>query len=60
MLQEPTEKPVNLTDDLRRLGEELHARTDEVVAGLSSRSKESGQVLDALVEDSFAKVGSVS
>jgi diguanylate cyclase (GGDEF)-like protein len=60
MLQERTQKPVNLADDLRRLGEELHARTDEVVAGLSSRSKESGQVLDALVEDSFAKVGSVS
>ncbi|HEV3070699.1 MAG TPA: EAL domain-containing protein [Solirubrobacteraceae bacterium] len=60
MLQERTLKPVNLADDLRRLGEELHARTDEVVAGLSSRSKESGQVLDALVEDSFAKVGSVS
>src|ERR1700686_2015960 len=60
MLQERTLKPVNLADDLRRLGEERHARTDEVVAGLSSRSKESGQVLDALVEDSFAKVGSVS
>ncbi len=60
MLHESTREPVNLTDDLRRLGEELHARTDEVVAGLSSRSKESGQVLDALVEDSFAKVGSVS
>ncbi len=60
MLEESTLKPVNLADDLRRLGEELHARTDEVVAGLSSRSKESGQVLDALVEDSFAKVGSVS
>jgi diguanylate cyclase (GGDEF)-like protein len=60
MLSESTLKPVNLADDLRRLGEELHARTEEVVAGLSSRSKESGQVLDALVEDSFAKVGSVS
>jgi diguanylate cyclase (GGDEF)-like protein len=60
MLKASTLQPVDLADDLRRLGEELHARTDTVVAGLSSRSRESSQVLDALVEDSFAKVGSVS
>jgi diguanylate cyclase (GGDEF)-like protein len=46
--------------DLRRFGEELHARTDAVVDGMLRRSSESSQVLDALVEDSFAKVGAVS
>jgi len=60
MLKASALQPVDLADDLRRLGEELHARTETVVAGLSSRSRESSQVLDALVEDSFAKVGSVS
>jgi diguanylate cyclase (GGDEF)-like protein len=60
MPEESTQRSANLADDLRRLGEELHERTETVVAGLSSRSRESGQVLDALVEDSFAKVGSVS
>jgi diguanylate cyclase (GGDEF)-like protein len=47
-------------DDLRRLGEALKGSTDEVVARLQSRSGRSGRVLDALVEDSFARVGSVS
>jgi diguanylate cyclase (GGDEF)-like protein len=47
-------------DDLRRLGEALKKRTDEVVARLQGRSGRSGRVLDALVEDSFARVGSVS
>ncbi len=46
--------------DLRRLGEALKRRTDDVVAGLQRRSAESGYVLDTLVEESFARVGSVS
>jgi diguanylate cyclase (GGDEF)-like protein len=46
--------------DLRRLGEALKRRTDDVVARLQSRSVESGHCLDALVEESFARVGSVS
>ena len=46
--------------DLRRLGEALKRRTDNVVAGLQRRSAESGYVLDTLVEESFARVGSVS
>jgi diguanylate cyclase (GGDEF)-like protein len=50
----------DMSADLRRLGEELHARTEAVVEGLGRRSRESSQQLDALVEDSFAKVGSVS
>jgi diguanylate cyclase (GGDEF)-like protein len=51
---------VDQASDLRRLGEQLHERTDAVVAGLARRSQESSQHLDSLVEDSFAKVGQVS
>jgi diguanylate cyclase (GGDEF)-like protein len=47
-------------EDLRRLGEALRARTEDVVAGMLSRTRESDQVLDDLVEDSFARVGTVS
>ncbi len=47
-------------DELRRLGETLNARTDAVVAQMIHRSKASGCELDALVEDSFARVGAVS
>jgi diguanylate cyclase (GGDEF)-like protein len=46
--------------DLRRLGEALKLGTDEVVARLQERSARSDTVLDALVEESFARVGSVS
>ncbi|MGH2854778.1 MAG: putative bifunctional diguanylate cyclase/phosphodiesterase, partial [Solirubrobacteraceae bacterium] len=46
--------------ELRRLGEALKGGTDEVVAGMLRRSAGSGAVLDALVEDSFTRVGSVS
>ena len=49
-----------LADDLRRLGEALKGATEDVVARLQRRSAESGLVLDTLVEDSFARVGSVS
>jgi diguanylate cyclase (GGDEF)-like protein len=49
-----------LGEDLRRLGEALKGGTDDVVARMLGRSAESGHVLDALVEDSFARVGSVS
>jgi diguanylate cyclase (GGDEF)-like protein len=47
-------------EQLRRLGEALSARTDDVVAGIRSRSASSGPVLDAVVEDSFVRVGTVS
>jgi diguanylate cyclase (GGDEF)-like protein len=49
-----------LARDLRRLGEALKGGTDEVVERLLRRSAQSGHVLDKLVEDSFARVGSVS
>jgi diguanylate cyclase (GGDEF)-like protein len=47
-------------EDLCRLGEALKARTEDVVAGMVSRTRESDQVLDELVEDSFERVGTVS
>jgi diguanylate cyclase (GGDEF)-like protein len=47
-------------DQLRRLGEALSARTDDVVAGILRRSVDSGRTLDAVVEESFVRVGTVS
>ncbi len=47
-------------EQLRRLGEALKAGTEEVVAEMLRRSAGSGTALDALVEDSFARVGAVS
>jgi hypothetical protein len=49
-----------LDGDLRRLGEALNERTADVVAGMLQRTKESGQVLDETVEESFERVGAVS
>jgi diguanylate cyclase (GGDEF)-like protein len=46
--------------ELSRLGQELSARTDEVVARMMRRSAESSRTLDKVVEDSFEDVGTVS
>jgi diguanylate cyclase (GGDEF)-like protein len=46
--------------ELERLGRELSARTEDVVARLMRRSVESTQTLDKVVEDSFEDVGTVS
>jgi diguanylate cyclase (GGDEF)-like protein len=46
--------------DLRRLGDWLTARTDDVARDMVRRSAESGRTLDAIVEDSFERVGAVS
>ena len=46
--------------DLRRLGEWLKARTDDVARDMTVRSAELGQALDAVVEESFERVGAVS
>src|SRR5215203_5460375 len=48
------------TIELSRLGHELSARTDEVVARMMHRSAESTQTLDRVVEESFEDVGTVS
>jgi diguanylate cyclase (GGDEF)-like protein len=45
---------------LHRLGEALNASTDEVVEEMRRRSTESGSVLDAVVEESFERIGAVS
>ena len=47
-------------EHLVRLGQALNARTDDVVAGMIERSRQSGVLLDEVVEDSFARVGAVS
>jgi diguanylate cyclase (GGDEF)-like protein len=47
-------------EDLCRLGEALRARTEDVVSGMVLRTEQSGHVLDDVVEDSFARVGTVS
>jgi diguanylate cyclase (GGDEF)-like protein len=49
-----------VVDDLRRLGEGLKARCGDVVRDMVRRSAESGQTLDAVVEESFERVGAVS
>jgi diguanylate cyclase (GGDEF)-like protein len=46
--------------ELSRLGQELSARTDDVVARMMRRSTESSRTLDKVVEDSFEDVGTVS
>ena len=46
--------------ELSRLGQELSARTDEVVARMMRRSAESSKTLAKVVEDSFHDVGTVS
>jgi diguanylate cyclase (GGDEF)-like protein len=46
--------------ELARLGHELSARTDEVVARMMQRSAESSTRLAKVVEDSFEDVGTVS
>lgn len=46
--------------ELSRLGHELSARTDEVVARMMRLSAESGRTLDKVVEESFEDVGTVS
>jgi diguanylate cyclase (GGDEF)-like protein len=52
--------PTESKEDLRRLGEALSERTEDVVRGMVLRTTQSGRVLDELVEDSFARVGTVS
>jgi diguanylate cyclase (GGDEF)-like protein len=46
--------------DLRRLGELLQSRSADVVRDMVRRSTESGRMLDAIVEESFERVGAVS
>ena len=54
------EQPQAADEDLRRLGEALNERTEDVLEKILARNVASGQTLDAMVEDSFARVGTVS
>jgi diguanylate cyclase (GGDEF)-like protein len=56
----PGSSPISAADDLRRLGEAVNARTEEVVAAMLRRTSESGLQLDADIEERFARVGTVS
>jgi diguanylate cyclase (GGDEF)-like protein len=47
-------------EDLRRLGEALNARANDVVAGTVARTQASKHGLDAAVEESFERVGRAS
>ncbi len=47
-------------EDLRRLGEELNARAEDVLAGTVARTQASKHVLDTAVEESFERVGMAS
>jgi diguanylate cyclase (GGDEF)-like protein len=51
---------VATTDDLRRLGEALNERTDQVVEAIAERSVDGAKPLDPVAEDSFRRVGAVS
>jgi diguanylate cyclase (GGDEF)-like protein len=53
-------QPQAADEDLRRLGEALNERTEDVLERILARNVASGQTLDAMVEDSFARVGTVS
>ncbi|HEV7163468.1 MAG TPA: EAL domain-containing protein [Solirubrobacteraceae bacterium] len=50
----------NEDDELRRLGQALNGRTEDVVRSMLERTTLSGQVLDESVEERFARVGTVS
>ncbi len=56
----PTEPPVAAVDELRRLGEALNARTEDVVRLMLARTTESQCRLQTMVEERFERVGTVS
>jgi diguanylate cyclase (GGDEF)-like protein len=51
---------MELERQLKRLGETLKGRTEDVVSGIIRRNEESAVVLEPIVEESFVKVGTVS
>ncbi len=54
------EAPIEHSADLRLIAHKLTERTDAVVAGMGTRTAQSGVVLDDAVEASFAQVGVLS
>jgi diguanylate cyclase (GGDEF)-like protein len=53
-------RPISEEAELRQLGRAVNARTDEVVAAMLRRTKESDCQLEATVEERFERVGTVS
>jgi diguanylate cyclase (GGDEF)-like protein len=61
--KDTAERPAAVTEtgqELRRLGEALNARTEEVVSRIVERTNDSGEVLDPMVDASFERMGTVS
>jgi diguanylate cyclase (GGDEF)-like protein len=56
----PTKAPLPAVDELRRLGEALNARTEDVVRLMVARTTESHCRLQTMVEERFERVGTVS
>jgi diguanylate cyclase (GGDEF)-like protein len=56
----PNAHPSSATDDLRRLGRAVNARTNDVVEAMLARTRSSDCQLEAAVEERFARVGAVS
>jgi diguanylate cyclase (GGDEF)-like protein len=52
--------PSPAIEELHRLGQALNARTEDVVSSMLLRTRESGDKTDAMVEERFARVGTVS
>jgi diguanylate cyclase (GGDEF)-like protein len=53
-------RPISEDTELRLLGRAVNARTDDVVAAMVRRTRESNCQLEAQVEERFARVGAVS
>jgi diguanylate cyclase (GGDEF)-like protein len=51
---------ISKADELSRLGAALNERTPDVVDAMMRRTRESGAVLEDVVEERFARVGAVS
>jgi diguanylate cyclase (GGDEF)-like protein len=56
----PASSSPSAVDELRHLGEALNARTQDVVDLMLRRTRESDRLLEAMVEERFARVGTVS
>ena len=56
----PRAPSIASAEHLRRLGQAVSARTDDVVEAMLRRTRESDRQLDAAVEERFVRVGTVS
>jgi diguanylate cyclase (GGDEF)-like protein len=56
----PTALVPEPSDELRRLGEALHVRTRDVLSRTVTQTIDSGEVVDAIVQESFEEIGAAS